>query len=173
MPLNNLGVDSLLGVQLVADLEQRFTVPIPERLFTDPDTSLSTVAVSLQHGGIIKPRALLINGWDIAAHGGFIRSVTKGEYDGEPVSSQWLRERATMANIDNGSFPRDTVFIGSAPLPPSTVTSKLNLAIAGLLCGASANSRSRHDGNLHGLHGSSCRPILRSHAHVEWLYGFR
>ena len=133
VPLSNLGVDSLLGVQLVADLEQRFTVPIPEKLFADPDTSLSTVATSLLNGGVIKPRTFLLNGWDIATHGAFVRSITRGEFDGEPVSSQWLREKATMANIDNGSFRRDTVFLGSAPPPPSYVERKLRLAITGLV----------------------------------------
>lgn len=133
VPLNNLGVDSLLGVQLVADLEQRFTVPIPEKLFTDPDTSLSTVAMSLLNRGIIKPRAELLNGWDITAHDGFVRSVTKGEFDGDPVSNQWHREKATMANIDDGSFPHDTVFQGAAPPLPSHVTWKLNIATVGLV----------------------------------------
>ena len=133
VPLSNLGVDSLLGVQLVADLEQRFTVPIPEKLFIDPDTSLSTVATSLLNGGIIKPRALLLNGWDIAAHGTFVRSITRGEFDGEPVSSQWLREKATIANIDDGSFPHDTVFLGSAPPLPPHLERKLRLATTALI----------------------------------------
>jgi acyl carrier protein len=115
VPLQHLGIDSLLGVQLIADLEQRFTVPIPEKLFMDADTSLATVAASLQNGGVIKPRPMLLKGWSVASHIGFQRALRLDEWDSEPVASQWISVNATLANIDDNSFKKDTVFSGKAP----------------------------------------------------------
>ena len=101
IPLAELGIDSLLGIQLVGDLEARFTVPIPEKLFMDSDTSLTTVAASLQNGGVIRPRAMLIPGWLLAQHIGLQRNLRLGEWDNEPISPQWIKENAVLASIND------------------------------------------------------------------------
>ena len=105
-PLAELGIDSLLGIQLIADLEQRFTVPIPEKLFMDADTSLATVAASLQNGGVIKPRAMLIPAWLVSSHMGFMRAISLSEWGNEPVASQWIKPMRCLPTLTTTHFRR-------------------------------------------------------------------
>jgi len=107
VPLMNLGMDSLRGVQLQCILERKFTVPLPDELMFEPDATLRTIGNALVAGGVVRPRPFMLNSWDVISA---VRKLAEKTPKGRPPPSgplpqQWFRERRRSADVDTHTFP--------------------------------------------------------------------
>ena len=132
VPLMNLGMDSLRGVQLQSILERKFTVPLPEELMFEPDATLRTIGNALVAGGVVQPRPFMINAWDVISA---VRKLAQKTPNGRappagPLPQQWFRERQRSADVDRHTFP-DGCATPKATLSP--MEERLVLAFVALL----------------------------------------
>ena len=123
VPLMHLGMDSLRGVQLQALLERKFTVPLPEELMFEPDATLKTIGTSLVAGGVVRPRPIMLNMWDVVAA---VRKLAEKTPAGRqppsgPLPNIWFRERQRRADVDTHLFP-DGCATPKATLNPGDAT---------------------------------------------------
>ena len=107
VPLMNLGMDSLRGVQLQSILERKFTVPLPEELMFEHDATLRTIGNALIAGGVVRPRPFMINMWDVVSA---VRKLAEKTPKGRPpppgpLPQQWFKERMRRSDVDNHTFP--------------------------------------------------------------------
>jgi acyl-CoA synthetase (AMP-forming)/AMP-acid ligase II/acyl carrier protein len=119
-PIQSLGIDSMMGVQLIGNLESRFTIPIPEQLFAEHDCSLLHVALCLVAGGRIRSRPYLINTWELCPYmaSEIRKNVRFGDvewqgktpaYHLEKVSDTWLREKSIKSDLNTLTFPKSSI----------------------------------------------------------------
>eukprot|EP01042_Synura_sphagnicola_P025495 gene25495-32753_t len=127
-----MGLDSAQGIHLQALLDHRFTVPIPEALMFETDTTLTTIGHSLIAGGVHRHRPIMICAIDVlegeAKRNGVdnanilvvaVRMIAK-QYLGlnlaprkratggqmkPTLPPQWFKEHQQQANIDTLRFP--------------------------------------------------------------------
>ena len=127
-PVMSLGIDSMMGIQLVGNLECRFTIPIPEKLFADPGCTLNSVAQCLIAGGRVRPRPYMINSWQLVPHMlNAIRCSVEfeavewdakpAEYKLETLSQRWIHANAIKADFETFRFPSG-IAKASKPLTP-------------------------------------------------------
>lgn len=131
-PVAAMGLDSAQGIHLQALLDHRFTVPIPEALMFETDTTLTTIGHSLIAGGVHRHRPIMIRAIDVlegeAKRNGVdnanilvvaVRMIAK-QYLGlnlaprkratggqmkPTLPPQWFKEHQQQANIDTLRFP--------------------------------------------------------------------
>lgn len=120
VPLMNLGMDSLRGVQLQSILERKFTVPLPEELMFEADATLRTIGNALIAGGVVRSRPFMLNVWDIVSA---MRKLAEKTPKGRPAPPgplplQWFRERQRNADVDHHDFP------DSCATPTATLSDK-------------------------------------------------
>eukprot|EP00752_Nemacystus_decipiens_P001493 g1467.t1 len=60
-PLGALGLDSMEAMQLMALLEERFSVKLPDDVMLEADTTLTTLAPIIKSGGVVPERATAID----------------------------------------------------------------------------------------------------------------
>lgn len=117
-PVGALGIDSLMGVQLLGNLESRFTIPIPEKLCGDSDCTLRSVSLCLAAGGRFRDRSIMVDSWRAIDH---MRMETKRGIDPEKleelskegtecvldrtVIQQWLNINSVKADLNTNTFP--------------------------------------------------------------------
>eukprot|EP00904_Undaria_pinnatifida_P011854 jgi/Undpi1/779/HiC_scaffold_10.g04243.m1 len=60
-PLGALGLDSMEAMQLMALLEERFNVKLPDDVMMEADTTLTTLAPIIKSGGAVSPRMTAVD----------------------------------------------------------------------------------------------------------------
>eukprot|EP00904_Undaria_pinnatifida_P011866 jgi/Undpi1/780/HiC_scaffold_10.g04244.m1 len=60
-PLGALGLDSMEAMQLMALLEERFNVKLPDDVMMEADTTLTTLAPIIKSGGAVPPRMTAVD----------------------------------------------------------------------------------------------------------------
>eukprot|EP00903_Cladosiphon_okamuranus_P012305 g11537.t1 len=66
-PLGTLGLDSMEAMQLMALLEERFSVKLPDDVMLETDTTLATLAPIIKSGGVVPERVTAIDCGMLAA----------------------------------------------------------------------------------------------------------
>lgn len=126
IPVAAMGMDSAQGILLQATLDERFSVPLPEELMFDTDTTLTTIATSMIRGGTYTHRPIMVraidaiqsegkrNGFDnsnllVIAFRMIWASIFKGSAKKKSsmktiLPNQWFKEHQVLADIDTLRF---------------------------------------------------------------------
>ncbi len=136
-PLSSFGMDSMEIMQLLALLEERFGIPLPEDALTDDEATLESLVSMVRTGGKnSSPRAVL---FDCAAttfaqkkedEKGCIATFENAE----TAHRQWQKEAyrfSLKAKRSTGTFP-DGALAARSQAPPLTATER-TLQIAALI----------------------------------------